>query len=74
MLDSIFQILRNIGDFFVSIGKFIVDFFGDLAYVVEFLGTTLSQIPLYLTWLPASFVVCISTALALVIVLRILGR
>ena len=74
MLDSIFQILRNIGDFFVSIGEFIVDFFSDLAYFVEFLGTSIAEMPVYLSWLPTSFIAAISSAVAVVVVLRILGR
>lgn len=74
MLKSIFDILLNIGEFFSNVGKFIAEIFKDLGYLVEFLTTTVHDIPTYLAWLPGSFVTALLACVFGCVVLRILGR
>lgn len=74
MLDSIFNILKQIGDFFTSVGQFIVKLFNDLVYVIELVGDTVADIPKYLGWLPSELLALLLPIFAIVVVYKVLGR
>lgn len=74
MIDGILQVLQTIGDFFASIGGFIVDFFGDLVSFVQNLGTISAQITTLMGGLPAYFIAGILSLIVIMVLLRVLGR
>lgn len=74
MISGIFEILKSIGDFFVSIGDFVGSFFTDLVEFVKMLGSISDQILGLMGGLPAFFVAGIGYLLVLMILLRVLGR
>lgn len=74
MLSSIFEILKSIGNFFVTIFDFVFGLVKDLAYVVQLLSVTVTQLPSYLAWLPSTFVATIVGVFSIVIIYKVVGR
>lgn len=74
MLKDIFEILKSIGDFFVTIGQFLYDFVKDIIYMIELVGEAVAQIPDYISWLPVEVVTIIVSIFAIVVIYKILGR
>ena len=74
MLDSIFNILSQIGDFFTSVGKFIVKLFNDLVYVIQLIGETVADLPNYFGWLPSELLSILLSIFAIVVIYKVLGR
>lgn len=74
MLKDIFEILKSIGDFFVTIGQFLFDFVKDIIYMIEIVGEAVVQIPDYISWLPVEVVTIIVSIFAIVVIYKILGR
>lgn len=74
MIDGILQVLQTIGDFFASIGGFIVDFFGDLVSFVQNLGSVPAQLTTLMGGLPAYFISGILALVVIMVLLRVLGR
>lgn len=74
MLDSIFLVLTTIGDFFSSIGIFLVSFIQDLVGFVQQVGTVGGQVTSILGGLPAYFLTGILSLIAIMVLLRVLGR
>lgn len=74
MLDGIFQVLTTIGDFFSSVGSFLVSFIQDLVGFVTQIGTVGGQVTSILGGLPAYFVTGILSLIAVMVLLRVLGR
>lgn len=74
MLQEIRDILVAIGDFFKTIIDFVISFFQDLVYMVKLVGETVSELPEYFDWMPASLVALIIAIFAVVVIYKILGR
>lgn len=74
MIDGILQVLQSIGDFFASVGGFIVDFFGDLVSFVQNLGTISVQMTTLMSGLPAYIITGILSLVVIMVLLRVLGR
>lgn len=73
-MGDIVKMLKSIGDFFVSIGKFIVDFIGDLLYIIEVTAKAVASIPDMLGWLPTGIVTAFVVIFAIVVIYKISGR
>lgn len=73
-MSDIIQFLKGIGDFFVSIGKFVVDFIGDLLYIIEITAKAVSSIPEMIGWLPSAFVAVLIVIFGIVVIYKLCGR
>lgn len=75
MLKTIKEILQNIGDFFVSVGAWFVDFIEDCSFFFKQLSSTVSDVTEIIGDLfPEELVAPFIALLTIVVVLRILGR
>lgn len=74
MLDGIFQVLADIGEFISGIVDAILGFIDNLVGFVEQLLTVGSQITTILGGFPVFFITGIVTLVALMVVLRVVGR
>lgn len=75
MLKTIKEILQNIGDFFVSVGAWFVDFIEDCTFFFKQLSTTVSDVTEIIGDIfPVELVTPFIALLTIVVVLRILGR
>lgn len=68
------DLLSSIGNAIVNLCTFVVDFFGDLVYMIKLTGKFLVAVPGYLSWLPSGLVASIMTIFAIVVIYKILGR
>lgn len=71
----------NIKDYIVSIGElistgfqFVLDFFGDIVYVIQLTGKFVLQIPSYFAWLPAPVLTLVVAIFSVVVIYKVLGR
>lgn len=75
MLQTIQDVLIDIGNFFTSIVDFITGFFEDLVGFVKQLGSLATQFTQIMTGsFPAYFITGILSLVAIMILLRVLGR
>lgn len=73
-MQEVIQFLKGIGDFFVTIGNFLVDFIGDLVEIVKLTSIVVAELPDYFSWLPAGFVSVLLAIFAIVVIYKIAGR
>lgn len=73
--------MQAILDFFVgifevisSLIQFVIDFIGDLVYVVQLTAQFVSNIPNYFAWMPAAIVSIIVSIFAVVVIYKVMGR
>ncbi len=71
---DVIQFLKGFGDFFVSIGNFIVDFIEDLLYIIKATAQAVASIPDMLGWLPSGVVAAFVAIFAIVVIYKISGR
>lgn len=74
MLDGIFNVLADIGDFFASVVDAIVGFIDDLVQFAISLGEIAGQVSTILGGFPVFFVTGILTLIGVMILLRVIGR
>lgn len=75
MLNNIKEILQKIGDFFSMITTFVVDFFEDTAFFIKQLSASVSEVGSFVGQIfPAELVTAFLALIAIVVILRILGR
>ena len=74
MFDFISEILTNIANFFSTVWNFIINVFREIVYIIEILTTTLINMPSYFVWLPATITILLTTALAIIVIYKIMGR
>ena len=74
MLETIKEILFNIGNFFTTIFDFVVGFVNDIISVVKYTGQAIAQIPQLLEWINPTLIGMLLAAFAVVIIYKILGR
>ena len=74
MFEFISNILTNIANFFSSVWDFITHVFEEIVYIIQLLGTTISSIPSYFTWLPGSVVALIILTISIVVIYKVMGR
>lgn len=74
MLDGIFSVLESIGSFFSGIIDAIMGFIDDLVQFAQTLGTAAGQISSILGGFPGYFLAGILTLVAIMVLLRVIGR
>lgn len=74
MLQGIFDVLASIGDFFASVVGFVSDLINDLVSFVQSLLEVPAQIATVLGGFPMYFIAGITSLIAVMIVLRVVGR
>lgn len=74
MLEYIANLLSSIGQFFSSIGEFIVDMFLDIAYVVSLMKEVSPFIGNFLSIFPGVVISLITATLGIVIIYKFVGR
>lgn len=74
MLQGIFDVLASIGDFFASVVGFVSDLINDLVSFVQSLLEVPAQIATVLGGFPLYFIAGITSLIAVMIVLRVVGR
>lgn len=73
-MSEVIQFLKGIGDFFVAVGNFLIDFIGDLLYIIQITADVLAQLPEMFGWLPVSFVSVLLVIFGIVVIYKISGR
>lgn len=74
MLDSIKEILFNIGNFFTSVYDFFLKLCKDIVFIVKATGKALTAIPDLFSWLPAPILSIILVAFGVIVIYKIMGR
>lgn len=74
MLQFISDVLTSIADFFSTAFNFVISFFREVVYLIQLLASAMINMPSYFVWLPTTITVLITTALAIIVVYKILGR
>ena len=74
MLSTLKDYIVGIGELFVSLYHFVLDFFSDIVYVVKLTAQFVANIPNYFSWLPAPVLVLIVSIFAVVVIYKVLGR
>ena len=73
-MNAIIEFLSAFADATISVIEFVINFFGDLVYMVRLTGKFLGQIPGYFRWLPDSLVALLMVIFTLVVLYKIIGR
>lgn len=73
-MTAIIEFLIGIADAVGALIDFLVSMVEDVVYVVELIGSAVASIPDYLSWLPPEVLAVIVSALAVVVIYKILGR
>lgn len=74
MLSTLKDYIVGIGELFVSLYHFVLDFFSDIVYVVKLTAQFVANIPNYFRWLPAPVLALIVSIFAVVVIYKVLGR
>lgn len=74
MLDSIKEILFNIGNFFTSVYDFFLKLCKDIVFIVKATGKAVSVIPDLFSWLPAPVLSIILVVFGVIVIYKIMGR
>lgn len=74
MLDTIKKFIQGISDMLLTLWDFVIDFFEDIAYVVELTTSFVVGIPTYFSWLPAELLALIVAIFGVVVIYKVLGR
>lgn len=74
MFSTLKEYIVGIGELFVSLYHFVLDFFSDIVYVVKLTAKFVANIPSYFSWLPAPVLALIVSIFAVVVIYKVLGR
>lgn len=74
MLGTLKEYIIGIGELFISLYKFVLDFFSDVVYVIKLTAKFVSNIPQYFSWLPGPVLALIVSIFAVVVIYKVLGR
>lgn len=74
MLGTIKEILVNIGDFFTSVGEFVVFFVKEIFEFINLVKDAVVSIPQWYTILPSFLVSLVISLVACKFILRLVGR
>lgn len=74
MLQSIFDILQSIGNFFNSLIDFVIGLFNDLIYIVSLLGSITVHLPALFGWLPSVISVVLISLFGIAVIYKVMGR
>lgn len=73
-MQAILDFFAGLGDVIVSLVNFVIDFVGDIVYVVKITGTFVANIPVYFAWIPDAILSLIVTVFAIVVIYKVMGR
>lgn len=74
MLQSIFNVIKSIGDFFVTMFSWVSSGVKQLVGLVLLLGKAVLAIPSYISWIPFSVVAVITVMITVAVLYKVLGR
>lgn len=74
MLETIKNILIDIGNFFTTVFDFVISLFEDLVYIVQATGKAVTSIPSLFSWLPSPVLALLITIFGVVVIYKISGR
>lgn len=73
-MQAILDFFVGLFDLVTSLVTFVIDFIGDIVYVVQLTATFVGNIPTYFAWLPSAYVSVIVSIFAVVVIYKVLGR
>ena len=73
-MGAIIDFIKGIANFVVSLVQFVIDFIGDIVYMISLTAQFAVNIPTYFAWLPDVIVSIIVTIFSIVVIYKILGR
>lgn len=74
MLQTVKDFINSIIDILLAFWDFVIDFFEDIAYVVQLVTSFVAGIPQYFSWLPAPILALIVAIFGVAIIYKVLGR
>lgn len=74
MLGTLKEYIIGIGELFISLYRFVLDFFSDVVYVIKLTAKFVANIPQYFSWLPGPVLALIVSIFAVVVIYKVLGR
>lgn len=74
MLQTVKDFVNSIIDILLAFWDFVIDFFEDIAYVVQLVTSFVAGIPQYFSWLPAPILALIVAIFGVAIIYKVLGR
>lgn len=60
--------------YFKTIFQLISDVFNDIIFLIESVGSAISSVPAYLSWLPASVLTLFTSGIVVIVIYKVLGR
>lgn len=73
-MGAIISFLQGIAAGVQAAIDFMLSMIQDVAYIVELLAKFVTQIPIYLSWLPEPLLALVVSLFAVVVIYKILGR
>lgn len=73
-MSAVFSWLGGLGEAVAGAFDFLLGLVRDLVYMVQLLGRFISLVPVFFSWLPPQLLAIVGVAVALAVVLKILGR
>lgn len=73
-LSAIVNIVRSIFDFIDLLIEYLIAMGRDIVFVVSLLGSFVSHIPNYFSWLPSQLLAALVSILGIVCIYKLLGR
>lgn len=73
-MEDLIKLVKEIGNFIADAFDFLLDLIADIVYMIELTAKSVSKIPDYFDWLPASIVGMIVAIFAIVVIYKVLGR
>lgn len=73
-MQALIDFFKGFADIVASLVDFVIDFVGDLLYVIQLLGGLLPKIPDMISWLPSAVVSLIVLTFSIVLIYKIIGR
>ena len=65
---------QQVLDFFSNVTEFIIDFIGDIVYIIKITGEMVVKIPAYFSWLPSEALALVVSIFGVVVIYKVLGR
>lgn len=65
---------QQVLDFFSNVTEFIIDFIGDIVYIIKITGEMVVKIPDYFSWLPSEALALVVSIFGVVVIYKVLGR
>lgn len=71
---AIFDAIIGFFEAVFALIEFVINFIGDLIYIIMLTGEFLLKIPEYFAWLPGTLLSLVVTAFGIVVIYKVLGR